>query len=75
MLCSRRSTARHEVRIFESRFAVSQFSAIERRDPSTRRDHDSVTSSRIPFHGAAKPRIEIGDAFRDEAATLIELPR
>src|SRR5882724_3729231 len=67
MPCSGCPSARNEVRIVESRLAVCELGAVERRDPPARRDDDGVSGGGIPFHGAAKPRIEIGDALGDEA--------
>jgi len=67
MRCSRAPPAHDEVRIVESRLAVCELGAVERRDPPARRDDDGVSGGGIPFHGAAKPRIEIGDALGDEA--------
>src|SRR5215470_6332578 len=65
--CLRGTAARHEMWILEPRLAVGQIGAGERRDAPARRDYDRMAGGGIPFHGAAEPRIEIGDAFRDEA--------
>src|SRR5262245_21111715 len=58
-----RSAARNEMRVLIVFFAIAQFAAIESCDASASAEHDGVSGRGVPLHGAAEPRIKIGDAF------------